>query len=416
MAGWVGRRYLTRIQKKGLSAATNPFLPRSAMLPLARDGLDPVRELGRRRAQAPISRLALPFGITAWLVTGYEEARTVLGMTERLSNDFAHLVGLAGTTAAQNPGGLGFTDPPAHTRLRRLLTPEFTLRRLDRLTPRIDAIVAEQLDQLAGADTPDLVRDFAQPIPALVICELLGIPFADRVTFQELSTARFDLLAGATASLGAISESLSYLLGVVAAQRDDPGDGLLGALVREHGEHIDDRELAALADGLLTGGVETTASMLALGALVLLEDPERATRIRDDDDAVGPFVEELLRYLSVVQVAFPRFAREDMDIAGIHIAKGDGLLCSLSGANRDPRLGEDMERFDPTRPHHPHLAFGHGIHRCIGAELARMELRAAYPALVRRFPTMRLAEEPEHVSFRRFSMVYGVDSLPVLLA
>ena len=413
---WVGRKYLARTQKKGFNLANMSFLPDAALMPLRRDGLDPVPELGQKRATEPISKISLPFGFNAWLVTGYEENKKVLANTAGFSNDFTNLVGAAGVTADQNPGGLGFADPPVHTRLRKALTPEFTMRRLARLTPRIHAIVEDQLDQMAKADKPvDLAQFFALPIPSLVICELLGVPYEDREDFQRLSTARFDLFGGASASLGAISESLTYLLDVVKKQRENPGDGLLGQLIRDHGDEIDDMELAGLADGLLTGGLETTASMLTLGALALLRDRECFERIRDDDDAIDNFVEELLRYLTVVQVAFPRFAREDIEIAGVTITKGDIVVCSLSGGNRDSVLGDDMEKFDFARPATSHLAFGYGAHRCIGAELARMELRAAYPALVRRFPEMRLAVAPEELAFRKLSIVYGVEELPVLL-
>jgi cytochrome P450 len=414
--GWLGRKYLARKQKNGFDLATMSFLPDAALMPLKRDGLDPVTELRRLREREPITQLKLPFGMKAWLVTGYDEAKAVLGHASGFSNDFGNLVGSAGVTEDQNPGGLGMSDPPVHTRLRRILTPEFTMRRLARLTPRITEIVTEQLDGMATADGPvDLAHAFALPIPSLTICELLGVPYEDRADFQRLSTARFDLFGGASASLGAISESLTYLLDVVRKQRAAPGDGLLGMLVKEHGDTIDDRELAGLADGLLTGGLETTASMLTLGALTLLRDPDTFQLIHDNDDAIDPFVEELLRYLTVVQVAFPRFAREDIDIAGHTIGKGDIVIVSLSGANRDATLGTDMEHFDPTRTPFSHLAFGHGIHRCVGAELARMELRAAYPALVRRFPKMRLAVEPEQLTFRKLSIVYGVDTLPVEL-
>lgn len=264
------------------------------------------------------------------------------------------------------------------------------------------------------ADGPvDLMQSFALPIPSLTICELLGVSYEDRDDFQRLSTVRFDLFAGAGASFGAISESLSYLLEIVKKQRESPGDGLLGMLVKEHGDRISDQELAGLADGVLTGGLETTASMLALGAIVLLRDRETFELVRASDEAAHNFVEELLRYLTVVQVAFPRFAREDVTVGGQQIAKGDIVFVSLSGANRDADLGADMETFDATRPATQHLAFGWGAHRCIGAELARMELRAAYPALVRRFPDLRLDIEPEQLSYRQTSIVYGVDTLPV---
>jgi len=416
IAGWVGRKYFARATKDGFDLSKISFLPDSVLMPLRRDGLNPVSELGRVRAEAPISRLELPFGMKGWLVSGYDEAKAVLGRASGISSDFTNLVGSAGVTEDQNPGGLGFADPPVHTRLRRLLTPEFTMRRLGRLTPRIDSIVAEQLDAMEKTEGPvDLWQAFALPIPSLTICELLGVPYEDREDFQRLSTVRFDLFAGAGASLGAISESLTYLLEIVKKQRESPGDGLLGMLVKEHGDEISDRELAGLADGVLTGGLETTASTLALGALVLLQDPEYFERIRDDDDAINEFVEEALRYLTVVQMAFPRFATEDMEVAGVKITKGDILLVSLSGANRDAALGTDMEKFLPARKSASHLAFSYGIHRCIGAELARMELRTAYPALVRRFPKMRLAVPAEELSFREISIVYGLDALPVLL-
>ena len=415
--GWVGRRYLARQSKKGFDLEKmSTFLPDSALVPLKRDGLDPVAEIGALRAEAPISKLDLPFGMNAWLVTGYDEAKAVLGKANGFSNDFTNLVGSAGVTEDQNPGGLGFADPPVHTRLRKLLTPEFTMRRLNRLTPRIDEIVAEQLDAMAKTEGPvDLWQAFALPIPSLTICELLGVSYEDREDFQRLSTARFDLFGGASASLGAMSESLTYLLEIVKKQREEPGDGLLGMLIKEHGDEISDQELAGLADGVLTGGLETTASMLALGALVLLRDEKAFEAVRGDDQSVHRFVEELLRYLTVVQMAFPRFAKEDMEIGGVRITEGDIVLVSLSAADRDPKLGADMETFDATREPTSHLAFSYGIHRCIGAELARMELRAAYPALVRRFPTMRLHGTQADLAFRKTSVVYGVEALPVVL-
>ena len=222
------------------------------------------------------------------------------------------------------------------------------MRRLSRLVPRIDAIVAGQLDEMAKLaerdGAVDLLEHFALPIPSLTICELLGIPYADRLDFQRLSAARFDFLGGAGGTFGAISESVGYLVEVVKAQRAEPGPGLLGMLVREHGDDITDLELAGLTDGLLTGGLETTASMLALGALVLVQDPDCLADVRDRDEAAAPFVEELLRYLTVVQVAFPRFAREDITIGGRRIIAGDMVFCSLSAANRDARQGPDMER------------------------------------------------------------------------
>jgi cytochrome P450 len=410
----VMRRYLTRGGQGSFDVSKLRLLPDGVLMPLQRTGLDPVEALARARQRSPVSRVPMPFGPALWLVTGYPQAKAVLSGTDTFSTNFARLVGdVPGLTAG--PGGLGFTDPPAHTRLRRLLTPEFTMRRLARLTPMIGDIVDARLDAMAGSESVDLVRDFALPIPSLVICELLGVPYADRDRFQRLAMDRFDVFSGLNLSFGAISESLTYFREVVREQRTKPGDGLIGMILTEHGDEVDDEEMAGLADGVLTGGFETTASMLALGALVLLTDGDAFRRVHDDDRAAGPFVEELLRHLSVVQVAFPRIARRDLTLAGTAISEGDVVIVSLSGANRDAALADGLYIIDAARNPLSHLAFGHGIHRCIGAELARMELRAAYPALVQRFPRMSLAVDMDRLQFRKASIVYGIDSLPVHL-
>lgn len=389
----------------------------------SRNGLDPVAELTDRRADEPIGKLELPFGISAWLVTGYAEAKAVLGNADAFSNAFGNL----GADEDQDPGGLGMTDPPYHTRLRKMLTPEFTMRRLRRLEPRITEIVESLLDdmqdrydaQVAAGEQPslDMVSMFALPIPSLVICELLGVPYADRDTFQALSTARFDVSAD---TLGSIGTSLDYLQGLVERERRNPGEGMLGMLIREYGDQISDRELAGLADGILTGGHETTASTLSLGVLALLQNAQGYAALAGEPDAetVHRTVEELLRYLSVVQVAFPRFAREDVTVGGVTIGAGEMVLCSYSAVDRDPALAADspgpgVDRFDPSRPATSHLAFGYGIHRCVGAELARMELRIAFPALARRFPGLRLAGPADELAYRDNSIVYSVETLPV---
>ena len=417
MLAFVARRYAAGSAGMSFSGGSLSMLPDSVLFPLFRDGLDPVAKVDELRDREPVSRLPLPFGIRAWLVTGYEPVRAVLGSADGFSNDFSRLAGSIGVGAGQEPGGLGFADPPVHTRLRRLLTPEFTMRRLARLQPRITAIVAERLEVLEALDGPvDLWQEFALPVPALTICELLGVPYADREYFQKLSTTRFDLGDGAHASLDAVTESLSYLGGLITEQRRQPGDGLIGALIRSHGDEIDDRELAGLADGVLTGGLETSASMLALGALVLMNRPGLAEPLLAGEPA-DQLVEELLRYLTVVQVAFPRFAVRDLEIAGVQIRSGDVVMCSLSAADRDGVFGADPHHIDPARrADRSHLAFGHGIHRCVGAELARMELRIAYPALIRRFPAMRLAVDPASLQTRRASIVFGLDALPVMLS
>lgn len=427
LIGAVAKRALAFQQKRGKSALS--LLPASVTMPLRRDGLDPLPELRKLITEAPVSKLPVPFGgVTIHLVTGYEAAKEVLVDSVTFSNDFANisadpalLAAIGGDAGEKDPGGLGMADAPDHTRLRKILTPEFTMRRLNRLIPRLEEIVDAQLDVMEAeakrtGKPVDLCELFSLPIPSLAICELLGVPYSDRAAFQALSVARFDLFAGASASLGAISESLDYLMGVVARERKNPGDGLLGMIIREHGDSISDEELAGLADGILVGGFETTASMIALGGLLLLQDKDTRDLIRDDDAAIGPFVEELLRYLAVVQVAFPRFAREDTEVAGVPISKGDMVMVSLSAADRDQAMADgDLDHFDPRREPTKHLAFGYGVHRCIGAELGRMELRVAYPRLVRRFPNLTLAKRPDQLSYRQTSIVYGVEELPVLL-
>jgi cytochrome P450 len=381
--------------------------------PLSRNRYDPVPRLGELRERAPVEKLTSFLGMNVWLVTGDPEVRQVLSHATAFSNDIRPYVGRRGDTASGDIGGLGFTDPPDHTRLRKLLTPEFTMRRLERLRPRITGIVEQQLDVLAGAgDQAELVRDFAFPVPFLVICELLGLPVEERETFRSLASARFDVTKGGTGAFGAISGSRQYLMDFTRRQRSDPGDGLVGQIIREHGDTINDFDLAGLADGAFTGGLETSASMLALGTAVLLEHPEIYRRLATDPASVDPVVEELLRYLSVVQVAFPRFAKADMEVAGRKVKAGDVLMCHLTGAGRDPRVGND-DRFDPSRqPASSTLAFGYGFHRCVGAELARMELRIAYPALAQRFPALEAARPSD---FRQKSIVYGLESLPVRL-
>lgn len=414
---WVGRLLLQRLPSDKIDIAKISSMPEKLTLPFRRDGLDPVAELGRRRATAPVSKLMRVFGHTVWVVTDHESVRTVLSDPAGFSNDLRPMVGSQGDSAAQQIGGLGMTDPPEHTRLRKILTPEFTKRRLARLEPRIAEIVDQQLDALeAAGPVPDLVHTFAFPIPFLVICELLGLPSEDQDLFRQLGPARFDVSRGGAGAFGAMSDSRTLLLDAVAKQRKDPGAGLIGQIIRELGDQIDDVELAGLADGVFLGGYETSVSMLSMGSLVLMQDPAAMHLLRTGDEStVVRIVEELLRYLTVVQVAFPRFARRDIVVAGARVRAGDILLCSLSGANRDTLFGPTPDRFDPYRPAGPHMAFGHGFHRCVGAELGRMELRAAFKALAQRFPDLELAVSPAELSFRQLSVVYGIESLPVRL-
>jgi len=411
---WLGRPSAAWVRRRGLGLSALAMVPNSLTMPLRRRGLHPLPELGRRRDADPVSRWGSLLGTRIWLVTGHPEARAVLANTVDFSNDIRPYLNPGDAAPERTIGGLGFTDPPDHARLRRLLAGQFTKHRLEALKPRISRLVDRQLDVIADSGPEvDLLQTFAFPIPFLVVCELLGLPDEDRETFQRIGAARFDLSHGGLGSFGALSQSRAFLLEVARKQRKAPGDGLIGMVVREYGDAVDDVELSGLADGVFIGGYETTASMLALGTLLVLEHPQGFGLLRAGPDSVEATIEELLRMLSVVQVGFPRFARRDLDLFGRHVRAGDVVICSLSEANRDPRLVADADRFDPQRSPSAHLAFGYGAHRCLGAEFARVELRTALPALAHRFPALTLAGDREQLSFRRLSIVYGLDRLPV---
>jgi len=400
----------------GIDLRKMRFLPDSITMPFKRDGLDPLPDLARVRAEAPVTRLTELFGKGIWLVSGYDEARAALADRSSYSHDIRQFVSMEGRSASEQIGGLGMTDPPDHTVLRRYLTPEFTRHRLARLEPAIKAVVDARLDAMAAAGpVVDLVEQFAFPIPFEVICELLGLPVEDRDDFRRLGVARFDLAQGGVGIFGSAAHTREFLIRSVAAQRGNPGEGLIGALLRDHGDDLDDVTLGGLADGVFLGGYETSASMLALGTYLLTENRGAIELLRRDDGAATRVIEEMLRHLTVVQVAFMRFARHDLELGGEHIKAGDVVGISLLGANRDDRLSPGADRFDPTRPPTRHLAFGHGMHRCVGAELARMELLIALRALAERFPDLEVAAAPDDLDFRKMSAVYGLESLPVHL-
>ena len=348
-----------------------------------------------RETKGPVARVVTFLGVEVWLVTGDAEAREMLADQTSYSTDIRPYMGKAG--GRRDIGGLGFTDPPDHTRLRRLLTPEFTMRRLARLKPAIDRIVEDQLDETErlGADgrPVDLAQTFAFPVPFLVICELLGLPVEEREKYRSMASARFDVNGGGVGTVGAVAGSREFLFEETARQRLDPGPGLIGQIIREHGDEITDFDLAGLADGAFTGGLETSASMLALGTAVLLERrelwemlvAERRQR-RPDRRRAAPLPRRRAGLLPPVRQAGHGAGRP---------ADQEGRRRPRAPAGRQPRPAQlPRRRLRPPQATPSHLAFGHGFHRCIGAELARMELRAAYPALARRFPRPRAGRRP----------------------
>ncbi|MEV0592848.1 cytochrome P450 [Nonomuraea cavernae] len=393
----------------------------SETLPLymRRSEFDPAPELGALRDKEGIARVRTPFGIDAWLVTRHADVREVLGDAERFKLAQRGIAELPGAPklsdeelAVLRAGNLLGVDPPEHTRLRRMLTPEFTIRRMRRLEPRITSIVEEHLDAMESAGSPaDLVPSFALPIPSLVICELLGVPYEDRDGFQHRTTRMLDMSVPIQERMALQMESRAYMAGLVARNRAEPGEELLGMLVREHGDELTANELIGIGALLLLAGHETTSNMLSLGTLALLRHPDQLELLRKEPERIDAAVEELLRWLSIVHSGTFKVTTTEVELSGQTIGAGELVACALPAANRDPALLPDADRLDITRGEPGHVAFGHGVHHCLGAPLARMEMRIAFPALLRRFPGLRLAG-PE-ARFRSFNIVYGLASLEV---
>ncbi|CAM5626345.1 Cytochrome P450 OS=Streptomyces alboniger OX=132473 GN=CP975_32055 PE=3 SV=1 [Streptomyces alboniger] len=385
-----------------------------------RTRFDPADELRRMTGGRPVVPMEghdpRAEGGTVWLVTGYHEVRQVLGDHVRFST--RRRVGTPGGSGEHRPdeaiGQLMDYDPPDHTRLRKMLTPEFTHRRVRRLEPRIEAVVAERLDVIERAGPPaDLVAQFAEPVAGAVLCELIGVPRDDRGDFLRRCHAHLTAGQDRGRRADAGNAFTRYLAALVAAARKDPDDGFLGMLVRDHGDDVTDKELRGVCVLLMLAGLDNISGMIGLGTLALLEDPGGLAALRRDPRAMERAVDELLRHLSVPHAPTPRTALQDVTVAGRHIKAGDTVVCSIPMANRDPALTERPDRLDLGRDPVAHVAFGHGIHHCLGAALARQELRIAFTALLSRLPSLRLADPARDVAFRVLSTAYGVERLPV---
>ncbi|MGW5344315.1 cytochrome P450 [Streptomyces sp. HUAS TT3] len=393
--------------------------PPLSALPTARPAgcpFDPPPELAGLRARHPVSRMTCPDGHEGWLVTGYGPTREVLADPRFSSRyELMHLPlpgGPAGPLPPAPVGDMTGIDAPEHTRYRRLLAGRFTVRRMRLLAQRVEEITADHLEAMArgGAET-DLVPAFAQPVPALVICELLGVPFADRDTFQSHTHTLMSLDASAEDRIAAVTGMQRYMLDLVRAKRAAPTDDLLGDLTASD---LTEEELAGLGGFLLGAGLDTTANMLAHGTFALLTHPEQLAALRADPGLADSAVEELMRYLSVAHTMV-RVALADIELDGRTIRAGQTVTLSVEAANRDPERFPDPDTLDIRRRATGHLGFGHGIHQCLGAQLARVEMRVALPALVRRFPALRLAVPPAEVPLRTGMSIYGVHRLPVSL-
>ncbi|MEU8178267.1 cytochrome P450 [Microbispora hainanensis] len=390
----------------------------SPPLHMRRDGFHPAPELSALRNDEGVARIRTVFGTDAWLVTRFEDVRTVLSHPELYSNALVPPLRPPGApppgpeeVAAMRAGNLLGSDPPEHTRLRRMLTAEFTVRRMRRLEPRVQQIVDDHLDAMERGGPPaDMVTDFALPVPSLVICELLGVPYADRAGFQDTSKRLLDVSLSPDERAVAAAESRAYIASLIRVFRKDPGEDLLGMLIREHGDELSDAELSGIGSLLLLAGHETTANMLSLGTFALLRHPDQLALLRDEPDRVDAAVEELLRWLSIVHSGTIKLTTTEVQLGGQTIGAGQTVICSLPAANRDPGLFSNPDELDIRRDAIGHVAFGHGIHHCLGAPLARMEMRIAFPALLSRFPGLRLAGEPQ---FRSMTVVHGLTTMPV---
>lgn len=386
-----------------------------AALPTTRPAtspVDPPTELGELRATAPLVRMTFPDGHEGWLATGYSIVRTILS-DSRFSTRYEighYPMADAGAMPPAEPGDMQGVDAPEHTRYRKLLAGRFTVRRMRQLEDRIIEITARQLEVMAAAGGPlDLVPHFAHPVPALVICELLGVPYADRDLFRRNMSALGGVEDSMQQRVTAFRTIVAYISELVAVKRRSPTDDILSELTTSD---LTDAELAGIGALLLGAGLDTTANMVALGTLTLLQHPEQLATVRDDPEAVDRAVEELMRYLTIAHTNL-RTAVQDVEIAGTRIAAYESVALAMQAANRDPAKFADPDVLDIARDATGHIGFGHGRHQCLGQQLARMEMRIALPALLRRFPTLRLAAPVAEIPMRAGLDIYGVHSLPV---
>lgn len=370
------------------------------------------------RADRPISKVTLQNGSTAWLVTRHEYVRAILGgsatSSNRLKPGFPATV--ANIEAFAQKGFLLSMDAPEHSLHRKLVTNEFTVQRTRLMRPRIQEIVDDHIDRILATEIRpiDLVRELALPVPSLVVCELLGVPYDTRDVFQRNTEILLTRTSTAEQRAEAFGALRAFFGELVAEKERNPQDDLLGRLsrrYREAGIHDHD-QLTGFAMLLLLAGHETTANMISLGVAALLSDPVRVGKLRADPAEVPRAVEELLRYFSIVDFPLSRVAIEDIEIGGVLIRKGEGIIASGAAANHDEAVFPDAGTLDLTRNARGHVAFGFGVHQCLGQNLARAELDIVYSTLFARIPTLRLVLPAAELAFKDAS-VYGIHRLDV---
>ncbi|MET9764279.1 cytochrome P450 [Streptomyces sp. NPDC006372] len=380
----------------------------------------PPQEYAGLRIEHPVSRVSLPDGSWAWLLTRYADIRGALSDPRFSSDVNAPGFPRSGMVTAGEGSSLIRTDPPEHSRRRRMLTRPFTVKSVSALRPRIQQITDQLCDGLREQKdkegSVDLVRSLALPLPSLVISLLLGVPYEDRDLFQSITATVLSRVNTEDERTTARKELRAYLDHLVAGKEGDPGDDILSELVHERmrGGELTREEVTGTATLLLIAGHETTANMIGLGALTLIRNPRAADELREDPSLMPGAVEELLRFHSITRSGPRRAATADVEVGGQLIKAGEGIVCAVASANRDPEQFPDGDTFDITRRNaQHHIAFGYGVHQCLGQSLARAELEISLNTLLARFPELRLAVEFEDVPFRRDMLVYGCHELPV---
>jgi cytochrome P450 RapN len=378
--------------------------------------IDP--EYARLRRERPLARVTMPYGGNAWLVTRYEDVRTVLGdarfsRAATLKRDVPRLVPLI-----QQVSSILTMDPPDHTRQRRIVGKFFTARHVEALRPRVQAFTDELLDTLIAQGPPvDLVTGLTRPLPLLVICELLGVPFAERGLFDIWSEAMRSTGADAVEKMRQAGRlPWDYLADRIVAERATPTDSLLGELVRARDEEdrLTEQELVSFAVTLLLAGHETTTDELGNFVVTLLSRPEELELLRADPSLIDSAVEELLRFVPIGTLSgFTRIALEDVELSGGVVRAGDAVVVQADAANHDETVFPDADRLDLRRSPNRHLAFGFGPHHCLGAQLARVELRTAIGSLLQRLPDLRLATRPHEVPWKLGRSALGPSAVPV---
>ncbi|WP_438023961.1 cytochrome P450 [Sorangium sp. So ce233] len=397
-----------------MTAAAIPTLAITRTCPYA-----PPAQHEQLRRETPIAKVKLPSGATAWAVTRHEDIRTVLSdprfSASRRHPSFPHLSPETPPPLTSKPLLIDM-DGQEHAAARRAVVGEFSVKRVAALAPRIQQIVDEHIDaMLAGPRPVDLVRALSLPVPSLVICELLGVPYADHEFFQSRSASLVSRRSTGEEKARSFLELLAYLDKLVASKEQDPTDDLIGRQIlklREEGAY--DREaMANMSLLLLIAGHETTANMISLSTLTLLKHPEKVAALRQDPARTPAAVEELLRYFTIAESAVARVAIEDVELGGVLIRAGEGVVVLSNMGNRDPEVFENGYELDLERRARNHIAFGFGPHQCLGQNLARIELQIVIDTLFRRIPALRPAVREEELSFKHDATVYGMHEFPV---